>query len=84
MEVLKDLDGFDTLSLKKNADVLKQLKTDEWIYFSNKVTKYNRFEWSQERVFMITNIAIYNLKKHKIQRWIPLKNISGMTKSTDK
>ena len=84
MDVLNDLDGYDTLSLKKNLDVNKQLKSDESIYFSNKVTKYNRFEWGQERIFMITNIAIYNLKKNKIQRWIPLKTISGVTKSTDK
>lgn len=68
MEVLKDLDGYDILSLKSNAEVLKQLKSGECVYLSNKVTKYNRFEWSQERIFMITNIAIYNLKKNKIQR----------------
>ncbi len=36
---------------------------EETIYFSDKIIKINRFNMSQERNIIITNKALYNLKK---------------------
>lgn len=35
----------------------------ETILFCDKMWKFNRYDWKQERNFIITNKAIYNLKK---------------------
>lgn len=81
---MKDLEGYDTMNIRTIPEITKQLKKDENIYFSNNVTKYNRMEWKQERLFVITNLAIYNIKKNKVKRRIAIKDIDGVTKSTDK
>jgi hypothetical protein len=85
METAKtDLEIYDELNIRQTPKITMQLKPDEKVYFSGKVNKFNRMEWKQERIFVITNMAIYNIKKHKIQRRMAIRDIAGITKSTDK
>lgn len=83
MEENKELQGFDSLDVKNIQPIMTQLKKDEIVYYSGNVTKYNRMGWKQERLMLITNLAVYNIKKHKIQRKIEIRDIDGITKSTD-
>lgn len=83
MEENKELQGYDSLDVKSTSAITSQLREDEVIYFSGNVTKFNRMGWKQERLMLITNLAIYNVKKHKIQRRIAISDIDGITKSTD-
>ena len=39
---------------------------------SDKIKKVNMFGWVQERFFVITTEKVYNLKKNKIKRFIPV------------
>ena len=52
---------------------------DEEIQFSDKIYKYNKYSWKQERNIIITNKAIYNLKKLTLKRRIDLKILIGIT-----
>jgi hypothetical protein len=47
----------------KNEKGLRSIIGDEELLFSDKVIKINRYSLSQERNIIITNKAIYNLKK---------------------
>ena len=47
----------------KNEKGLRSIFGDEELLFSDKVIKINRYSLSQERNIIITNKAIYNLKK---------------------
>ena len=47
----------------KNDPALHSLIGDEQLLFSDKIIKVNRYGLSQERNILITNEAIYNLKK---------------------
>jgi hypothetical protein len=62
MEDNKELDVYDELKVRQDPEITTQLKSDEKVYFSGMVTKFNRMEWKQERLFVITNLAIYNIK----------------------
>lgn len=57
----------------------------EIIYYSDKIIKINRYNMSQERNFIITNKAIYNLKKKALKRRIDIATVRGVTisKMTD-
>jgi len=59
------------------------------VLFSNKVQKFNKYDWKQERNLVITDTSIHNCKgKRKasrlttieIQRSIPIKDLKGITK----
>ena len=52
----------DYLNFKNEKD-LSSIIGDEELLFSDKVIKINRYSLSQERNIIITNKAIYNLKK---------------------
>jgi hypothetical protein len=52
----------DYLNFKNEKD-LRSIIGDEQLLFSDKVIKINRYSLSQERNIIITNKAIYNLKK---------------------
>ena len=52
----------DHLNLKNDSDILKIIK-DEILLLSDKIIKVNRYGLSQERIILITNKSIYNLKK---------------------
>ena len=50
---------------------------------SDKVTKINQYEWGQQRGLLITNLNVHNLKKDDIKRSIPLKDIVGLSVTTE-
>lgn len=60
---------------------IKSIIKDEVIFFSDKVTKINRYGIGQERNILVTNLAIYNLKKKSLKRRIDTKSIRGITVS---
>lgn len=83
MEESKDLEDYDGLDVKNIPQIMNQFREDEVLHFSGNVTKFNKRDWKQERIFVITNLAVYNIKKHKVQRRILISDIDGITKSTD-
>lgn len=73
--------------LSNNLDLLEIGKTpalvnNETVYLSSIVTKYNDLGFRQERVLVITDSAIYNLKKKVIQRRMPYEKLEAITLST--
>jgi serum/glucocorticoid-regulated kinase 2 len=68
----------DYMKLLGDKSILEIIK-DEQILFTDKVTKTNRFGFSQERIIMVTNKAIYNLKKKSLKRRIEIASILGIT-----
>jgi hypothetical protein len=55
----------------------------ENILISDKVMKINQYEWAQSRALLITNNNVHNLKKEEIKRSIPLKEIVGVSVTTE-
>ena len=53
----------DRLSLQDDKSILKLIKKETLLY-SDKLIKVNRYGASQERNLLITDKAIYNLKKN--------------------
>ena len=70
---------YDFLNLTKNYSVKTNITRDEEIQFSDKIDKINKYSWKQERNIIITNKAIYNLKKFELKRRIDLKTLIGIT-----
>ena len=70
---------YDFLNLSKNYSVKTNITRDEEIQFSDKIDKINKYSWKQERNIIITNKAIYNLKKFELKRRIDLKTLIGIT-----
>jgi len=60
---------------------IRSLVKDESLFFSDKLTKVNRYGMNQERNILITNLAIYNLKKKSLKRRIDYKSLRGITVS---
>jgi len=52
----------DYLKLANDSD-LKKIIGNEELLFTDKINKINRYGLTQERTILITNKAIYNLKK---------------------
>jgi uncharacterized protein (UPF0216 family) len=59
---MEDTSDKDHLNFKKEKDI-KSIIGDEKLLFSDKLIKINRYGLSQERNILITDKAIYNLKK---------------------
>jgi hypothetical protein len=53
----------------------------EVLLFSDKVKKINMFGWHQERILLITNEQIYNIKKSKAKRKIRIADLGGVSKT---
>jgi hypothetical protein len=53
----------------------------EQLLFSDKVKKINMFNWTQERILVITNEKIYNIKKTKAKRKIRIADLGGISKA---
>lgn len=53
----------------------------EVLMMSCKVMKWNKYNWQQERNFVLTNQNIYNFNKKKLRRMIPIGNLNGITKN---
>ena len=70
---------YDFLNLSKNYSVKNNITREEEIQFSDKIFKINKYGWKQERNIIITDKAIYNLKKLSLKRRIDYKTIMGIT-----
>ena len=70
---------YDFLNFAKDHNIKTNITKDETIEFSDKLYKYNKFGFKQERNIVITNKAIYNLKKTQLKRKIDIKSIKGIT-----
>ena len=80
--VEQTISEYDFLNMIKDSDIVKSVTREEPILFSDKVTKKNHFGFNQERTLIITNKAVYNLKKKELKRRILLNVIRGVTIST--
>ena len=70
---------YDFLNLSKNYTIKNNITREEEIQFSDKITKINNRGWKQERYILITDKAVYNLKKLTLKRRIDLKTIIGIS-----
>lgn len=62
----------DYLNLAKSKHILKIIN-DEKLLFSDTIIKINHYNMSQERTIVVTNKAVYNIKKKStIYTFIPL------------
>lgn len=57
--------GNDKLNFANDPDIQNILKGEDLLY-SDKIYKKNRFGWKQERNLIISDKAVYNLKKKGI------------------
>lgn len=57
------------------------LLNGEKLLFADKIKKTNMFNWTQERTFVITEKALYNIHKKVIKRTILHKDIGGLSKT---
>lgn len=58
-----------------------KLISGEKLFFADKVKKTNMFEWTQERILVVTNNAVYNIHKKEVKRCILIKDIGGISKT---
>ena len=72
---------YDFLDLWKDITMKKNIIREEIIQFSDKIKKINPYGFKQERNFLLTDKAIYNLKKNILKRRIDYKAIDGITVS---
>lgn len=67
----------DYLKIKNNTSLVN----NEKVFYSTMITKYNDQGIRQERSLVLTDNAIYNLKRNDIQRRIPYEKLESITKS---
>ena len=72
---------YDFLNFTKDYSIKNNITREEEIQFSDKVKKINKNGWKQERNILLTDKAIYNLKKNALKRRIDYKTIMGITLS---
>lgn len=48
---------------------------------SCRLTKFNKNNWAQERIFVLTDQNIMNLKRKALKRRIALEQMAGVTQS---
>ena len=70
----------DTLNLG-NEPKIRNIINDEEIYYSDKIIKIRvgLFSANQERIILITNKYVYNIKGTEEKRRIDINNITGIT-----
>lgn len=69
----------DLCDIKSVKKIMSKLEKGEEIQFSCKIDKFNRKLKRQERTFVLTNQAIYNIKGHSVQRKILLTKLNGIS-----
>jgi len=74
------MECIDNLNFE-DIEEIKQEIGDETIYFSDKIQKIRQglFNSHQERNFLITDKAVYNLKGKKVKRRIEIEKLKGIT-----
>ena len=70
----------DSLNWAQDKEILSIIK-DEKLYFSGVITKINHYGMSQERSIILTDKALYNMKKKTLRRRISYSDIRGVTYS---
>ena len=70
----------DSLNWANDKEILPIIK-DEKLYFSGMITKINHYGMSQERSIILTDKALYNMKKKSLRRRISYTDIRGITYS---
>ena len=70
----------DFLNVKEDNQILNLLKNEK-VYYSDVITKINHYGLSQERSIILTDTALYNMKKKEMKRRIPYKEILGISYS---
>ena len=68
----------DLLNWGNDAEILSLIKNEK-LYFSDKITKVNHYGMSQERSIILTDKALYNMKKRDLRRKILYSDIRGIT-----
>ena len=74
----------DLLKVMENKQLKSLLTHNEELFLSCKISKFNPYNWLQERNLIITSQAIYNLKKNDLQRKILISSIGTITRSGHK
>jgi hypothetical protein len=77
---LEQLPVNDYIGFRGQPELMK-LISGEQLLFADKIQKTNMFEWTQERTFVITNAAVYNIHKKEIKRSIKISEIGGLSKT---
>ena len=72
---------YDFLFFAKDYTIKNNITREEEIQFSDKIKKINKNGWKQDRYIILTDKAIYNLKKSSLKRRIDYKIIMGITLS---
>ena len=70
-EALYQIVSYEYLSLESKEAV---------VMFSGKVLKWNKYGIKQDRNLIITNINVYNFKRKKMRRMVPISKLAGLTK----
>ena len=70
----------DILELANDKEILAILNNEK-LYFSDKIIKVNHYGMSQERALILTDKALYNIKKKTLRRKILYNDIRGVTYS---
>jgi len=78
---MEEQSEYDFLNYSKNHHISTNVTRGEKIEFSDKIIKINKYGFKQERNIIITDKAVYNLKKTSIRRRIDLKVIKGISLS---
>ena len=73
--------NYDFLNLSNNYSIKNNVTRDEEIQFSDEVEKINKYGLKQTRNMILTENAMYNLKKTTLKRRIDYKTIIGITVS---
>lgn len=50
------------------------------VMFSGKVQKWNKYGIKQDRNLIVTNLNVYNFKRKKLRRVVPIEKLAGLTK----
>ena len=69
---------YDYLLFDSDKEIKKIIK-DEIILFSDKLIKINNYGFNQERNIIITDKAVYNIKKKSLKRRIDINCLRGIT-----
>ena len=74
------IERIDKLNFEDNSSIKEKIG-DENIYFSDKVKKINFsvFTKTQDRNFVITDLAIYNFKNNELKRRIKIEDLTAIT-----
>ena len=72
---------YDFLNFTKDYSIKNNITREEEIQFSDRIKKVNKNGWKQDINIIITDYAIYNLKKTNLKRRIDYKTIMGITLS---